>query len=79
MARFNVEFGAIKATGKADADAAANAAENIAKEIFLAMTVLFQPYKNLYIHKITLWETPNCFTTCYKESIAESEASFLFF
>lgn len=49
-------------------------AENIAKEMFLAMTILFQPYKNLRIHKITLFETPNCFTTCIKESISENEA-----
>ena len=49
-------------------------AENIAKEMFLAMTVLFQSYKNLRIHKITLFETPNCFTTCVKESISENEA-----
>jgi 6-pyruvoyltetrahydropterin/6-carboxytetrahydropterin synthase len=49
-------------------------AENIAKEIFLAMTVLFQSYNDLRIHKITLWETPNCWTTCTKESIADSEA-----
>ena len=27
--------------------------ENIAKEVFLAMMVLFQPYKNLKIHKVT--------------------------
>ena len=50
-------------------------AENIAKEIFLAMTVLFQSYKDLRIHKITLWETPNCWTTCTKESISNEEAS----
>ena len=28
--------------------------ENIAKEVFLAMMVLFQPYKNLKIHKVTI-------------------------
>lgn len=48
--------------------------ENIAKEIFLAMAVLFASYKNLNIHKITLYETPNCFTTCVKESISSEEA-----
>jgi 6-pyruvoyltetrahydropterin/6-carboxytetrahydropterin synthase len=48
-------------------------AENIAKEIFLAMDVLFSDYENLHIHKITLWETPNCCTTCIKESISEVE------
>lgn len=47
--------------------------ENIAKEIFLAMEVLFKNYEYLKIHKITIYETPNCFTTCVKESISESE------
>ena len=49
-------------------------AENIAKEVFLAMTILFQSYSNLRIHKITLYETPNCYTVCTKESISEIEA-----
>ena len=49
-------------------------AENIAKELFLAMMVLFQSYKNLRIHKITLYETPNCWTTCTRESISDAEA-----
>jgi len=48
--------------------------ENIAKEIFLAMMVLFQPYKDLKIHKITIYETPNCWTECTRESISDSEA-----
>jgi len=48
--------------------------ENIAKEVFLAMTVLFQTYKDLKIHKVTIYETPNCYTTCIKESIAPEEA-----
>lgn len=48
--------------------------ENIAKEIFLAMMILFQPYKNLKIHKVTIHETPNCYTQCIKESISDDEA-----
>lgn len=48
-------------------------AENIAKEIFLAMDILFDSYDNLRIHKITLWETPNCYTTCIKDSISIHE------
>ena len=48
--------------------------ENIAKEIFLAMTVLFATYKDLRIHKLTIYETPNCYTTCTKESISAEEA-----
>jgi 6-pyruvoyltetrahydropterin/6-carboxytetrahydropterin synthase len=48
-------------------------AENIAKEIFLAMEILFKQYDNLRIHKITLYETPNCYTTCTKDSISTKE------
>lgn len=48
--------------------------ENIAKEVFLAMMVLFQPYKNLKIHKVTIYETLNCSTICIKESISDAEA-----
>jgi len=47
--------------------------ENIAKEIFLAMEVLFKKYDNLKIHEITLYETPNCYTKCIHESISEIE------
>jgi 6-pyruvoyltetrahydropterin/6-carboxytetrahydropterin synthase len=47
--------------------------ENIAKEIFLAMEVLFKKYDNLKIHKVTLYETPNCYTECIEESISEFE------
>lgn len=49
-------------------------AENIAKEIFLAMEVLFENYNNLNIHSIKLWETPNCSVECVKESISATEA-----
>ena len=48
--------------------------ENIAKEVFLAMTVLFESYKNLRIHKVTIYETPNCATICTKDSISPQEA-----
>ena len=48
--------------------------ENIAKEVFLAMMVLFQPYKNLRISDVTIYETPNCWTKCTKESISDFEA-----
>lgn len=47
--------------------------ENIAKEIFLAMKILFQSYKNLKIYEIELNETPNCATICWKESISPFE------
>lgn len=50
--------------------------ENIAKEVFLAMMVLFNPavYKNLKIHEVIIYETPNCSTICSKESISDAEA-----
>lgn len=48
-------------------------AENIAKEIFLAMEILFTSYDNLRIHKITLYETPNCYTICTKDSYSVNE------
>lgn len=49
--------------------------ENIAKEIFLAMMVLFQSYENIKIHEVIIYETPNCSTICSKESISDKEAS----
>jgi 6-pyruvoyltetrahydropterin/6-carboxytetrahydropterin synthase len=47
--------------------------ENIAKEVFLAMMVLFSSYKNLRIHRVIIYETPNCSTICSKESISDIE------
>lgn len=47
--------------------------ENIAKEIFLAMEVLFAGYEDLSIHKVTIYETPNCWTECVQDSIADFE------
>lgn len=49
-------------------------AENISKEIFLAMSVLFQPYfPNLRVHAIKLNETPNCYVICNYSSITVNE------
>ncbi len=39
--------------------------ENIAREIVLAMEILFSQYKALDIDHIVLHETPNCSTKCY--------------
>jgi len=52
--------------------------ENIAKETFLAMDILSNTlYKDaptgLKIHKIKIYETPNCWTECFSESISEHE------
>ena len=49
-------------------------AENIAKEIYLVMNVLFESYNNLRIHSVKLWETPNCSVECIGDSISSSEA-----
>lgn len=48
-------------------------AENMSKEIFLIMEILFEKYPNLKIHEVTLWETPNCSVSCIDESISEVE------
>lgn len=47
--------------------------ENIAKELFLAVEILFEKYPGLWIEKIRLYETPNCYTDCVKESITPDE------
>ena len=53
--------------------------ENIAKEVFLAMGILSNVLygdkeTGLKIHKVKIYETPNCWTECYKDSILDSEA-----
>lgn len=50
--------------------------ENIAKEIFLAMEVLFIKYEGLRIKKIKLYETPNCYTVCKANSTSDKERVF---
>lgn len=52
--------------------------ENIAKEVFLAVDILSNTlYKNaptrLQIHKVTIYETPNCWTECIADSISLAE------
>jgi len=46
--------------------------ENIAKELFLGVSYLTDN-TILALQKVRLWETPNCFTDCYKESITTIE------
>ena len=48
-------------------------AENIAKEIFLAMEILFESHPQLRISLIRLYETPNCYTECILDSITDEE------
>ncbi|WP_437616021.1 6-carboxytetrahydropterin synthase [Sorangium sp. So ce834] len=47
--------------------------ENIAKEIFLAMELLFQAWDHLKIHHVRLYETPNCYTDCGADAIHTDE------
>jgi 6-pyruvoyltetrahydropterin/6-carboxytetrahydropterin synthase len=52
--------------------------ENIAKEVFLSMDILSKTlYKDsltrLQIYKVTIYETPNCYTECLKDSISDIE------
>jgi 6-pyruvoyltetrahydropterin/6-carboxytetrahydropterin synthase len=49
--------------------------ENIAKEIYLAMDILFNKYHNLWIENVRLYETPNCYTDCNRHSISQDERS----
>jgi 6-pyruvoyltetrahydropterin/6-carboxytetrahydropterin synthase len=49
--------------------------ENIAKEVFLAMDVLFNGRQGLKIKHVRMYETPNCYTDCYEESISQEERS----
>lgn len=52
--------------------------ENIAKEVFCAMHILSETLyagvpTGLKIHSIKIYETPNCFTECFADSISEDE------
>jgi len=55
-------------------------AENISKELFILIDYLFKqlPTKNnFWLNKITLYETPNCYTVCTKDSISIQEWSYV--
>jgi len=52
--------------------------ENISKEIFIAMDILSETlYRQsptaLRIHKVQIYETPNCATECFRGSIPQNE------
>jgi 6-pyruvoyltetrahydropterin/6-carboxytetrahydropterin synthase len=49
--------------------------ENIAKEVYLAMDILFALYHNLWIESVRIYETPNCYTDCNRYSISQDERS----
>lgn len=52
--------------------------ENIAREVFLVMELLFdEVYRDsstgLKIHEVTIYETPNCWTTVQRDGISRNE------
>jgi len=49
-------------------------AENIAREIFLAMEILFANFKDLSIYHVRYYETPSCFVDTCKKSINRKES-----
>lgn len=55
-------------------------AENIAKEIFLAMDFLFDSKRaqstGLRMQRVVLFETPNCWTECLASSVSELEKQY---
>jgi len=58
--------------------------ENITKEVFLAMDILSRHlYRDkdtgLQIHKVKIYETPNCYAECVRDSITEPERVSFFF
>lgn len=46
--------------------------ENIAKEIFLGVFELVENTQ-IQLQRVRLWETPNCYTDCYFNSLTEKE------
>ena len=48
-------------------------AENIAKEIFMAMEILFASFSGLEIYHVRYTETPNCWVDTYKGSVHKTE------
>jgi len=54
--------------------------ENITKEVFISMSLLsYYLYpdniNDLNIHKVLIYETPNCFAECLRESISKEEVT----
>jgi 6-pyruvoyltetrahydropterin/6-carboxytetrahydropterin synthase len=47
--------------------------ENVAREVFLAEEILFEQYPMLKVWHLRIYETPNCWTDCYGESIEQKE------
>lgn len=47
--------------------------ENIAKEVFLAVDILTRAYPLLELSQVRIFETPNCWTDCFRNSIQTKE------
>jgi 6-pyruvoyltetrahydropterin/6-carboxytetrahydropterin synthase len=52
--------------------------ENISREIFLALDIMCthlypNPKIGLQLHSVEVFETPNCASECFRESISEQE------
>jgi hypothetical protein len=52
--------------------------ENLAREVFLAQQILFENYPMLRMWQLRLYETPNCYTDCYAESIPHVDKDFFY-
>lgn len=48
-------------------------AENVAREVFMAMEILFAAYEGLHISNVRYYETPNCWVDANQASIDPTE------
>lgn len=48
-------------------------AENIAKELFMAVDIIMGSYPKLKLVQVRLYETPNCFVDCFANSMSDYE------
>jgi 6-pyruvoyltetrahydropterin/6-carboxytetrahydropterin synthase len=53
-------------------------AENIARELFIAMGILFAAYEHLNISQVRYFETPNCWVEVNKNSIRPEEQAHFY-
>jgi len=52
--------------------------ENVSKEVFLAISTLFDHESKLILTEVKLFETPNCWTICTRKSITTEEEENFF-
>ena len=53
-------------------------AENVAREVFMAMEILFSVYKDLCIYNVRYFETPNCWVDVNENSIPPLEKEYFY-